>query len=282
MPTVTLVRRNDHRFPLQAPLPSLLRHRRRRRDPHLRDGLQRQRPQRRRRPDGRHRHHRLRGRARGGRRDRRVRARHRAGVRPLRPGRRGRGRAGPQRARGPHGAGDQGRLRRQPREPQRHRLHRVRLRRRAGDRLHAQPVVVARRPHRPVPRRLPGTAAAPDLRAGGQLQHALALAAAGLVQRPQALRARPRHGRLRTRGALPAGHRHSRARAARRERAHLRADRAWHDALRAVRRHLHRRRRHAVGGARRARGQAPCRRDTDSSSGRPCMRTAQPSPSTGS
>ena len=70
-----------------------------------------------------------------------------------------------------------------PESDQRRRRDRDRLCRRAGGRLHAQPLVVGRSADRPVPRRLPRADAAADHRAGGQPQHAVALAAARLEQR---------------------------------------------------------------------------------------------------
>ena len=127
--------------------------------------------------------------------DRRLCARHRRDLRPLRLRRRRRGGAGAHHPGRRAGAGYQGRLRRQPREPRHHRRDRRRLRRSAADRLHAQPFVVGRSTDRRLPRRLPRTDAAADHRVGGKPQHAVALAAARLEQRPQPHRARHRQGR---------------------------------------------------------------------------------------
>jgi hydroxymethylpyrimidine/phosphomethylpyrimidine kinase len=76
------------------------------------------------------------------RRHRRLRARHREILDHFRLRRGGRGRAGAHHPGRRAGAGDQGRLCRQRREPQHHCRDRRRLCRRAADRLHAQPVLV--------------------------------------------------------------------------------------------------------------------------------------------
>ena len=119
----------------------------------------------------------------------------------------------------------------------------------AAGRVHAQPVVVGRRPDRPVPRRVSRTDAAADDRVGRKPQHAVALAAARVEQRPQPHRPRHREGRVRDGRAVHAGHRHPAARAVHRQRARHAAGGAVQRKIRTLRSRVLRRRRHPVGGA---------------------------------